>query len=111
MEGEPDPVNPFARILATMVDARESPRDRRPGDDEAPRPIFAVWELTMKCDQPCQHRGVRERLVLKERAPQEPYDFGRLEIVEEACVDGVDGVDSVDEPTAKPARRLPLATG
>jgi radical SAM protein with 4Fe4S-binding SPASM domain len=49
-----------------------------------------------------RRRGVRERLVLKERAPQEPYDFGRLEIVEEAWV---------DEPTAKPARRLPLATG
>ena len=47
-------------------------------------------------------RGVRERLVAKERAPQEPYDHGRLEIVEEPWV---------DEPGAQPARRLPLAAG
>jgi hypothetical protein len=25
----------------------------------APRPIYVVWELTMKCDQPCQHCGSR----------------------------------------------------
>ena len=49
-----------------------------------------------------RRRGVRERLVAKERAPQEPYDFGRLEIVEEPWV---------DDPGAKPARRLPLAAG
>src|SRR5579859_160988 len=36
-----------------------SPRDQRPGDEDAPKPIFAVWELTMKCDQPCQHCGSR----------------------------------------------------
>jgi len=49
-----------------------------------------------------RRRGVRERLVPKEKAPHEPYDFGRLEIVEEPWV---------DEPAAAPARRLPLATG
>jgi radical SAM protein with 4Fe4S-binding SPASM domain len=49
-----------------------------------------------------RRRGLRERLVVKEKAPQEPYDFGRLEIVEEPWV---------DEQGAKPARRLPLATG
>jgi radical SAM protein with 4Fe4S-binding SPASM domain len=55
----------------------------------------------------CYHRvtqlrrkGLRERLVAKERAPNEPYDFGRLEIVEEPWV---------DEPESPPARRLPLA--
>ena len=38
----------------------------------------------------CYHRvvqlrkkGVRERLVPKERAPGEPYDFGRFELEEE----------------------------
>ena len=38
----------------------------------------------------CYHRvtqlrrkGLRERLVQKERAPGEPYDFGRFEIIEE----------------------------
>jgi hypothetical protein len=39
---------------------------------------------------------------VKERAPGDPYDFGRLEIVEEPWV---------DEHGAKPTRRLPLATG
>jgi radical SAM protein with 4Fe4S-binding SPASM domain len=32
-------------------------------------------------------RGVRERLVPVERAPDRPYDFGRFEIVEEPCPD------------------------
>jgi radical SAM protein with 4Fe4S-binding SPASM domain len=26
---------------------------------DAARPVYAVWELTMKCDQPCQHCGSR----------------------------------------------------
>ena len=49
-----------------------------------------------------ERRGVRERLVVKEKAPNEPYDFGRLEIVEEPWL---------DEPEARPTRRLPLAAG
>lgn len=49
-----------------------------------------------------QRRGVRERLVVKEQAPHEPYDFGRLEIVEEPWA---------DEAPERPARRLPLAAG
>jgi radical SAM protein with 4Fe4S-binding SPASM domain len=49
-----------------------------------------------------RRRGLRERLVAKELAPQEPYDFGRLEIVEEPWV---------DEAPPAPARRLPLAAG
>jgi radical SAM protein with 4Fe4S-binding SPASM domain len=30
-------------------------------DDDAskPRPVYVVWEITMKCDQPCQHCGSR----------------------------------------------------
>jgi radical SAM protein with 4Fe4S-binding SPASM domain len=47
-----------------------------------------------------QRRGVRERLVVKEKAPNEPYDFGRLEIVEEPWA---------DEPKERPVRRLPLS--
>jgi radical SAM protein with 4Fe4S-binding SPASM domain len=47
-----------------------------------------------------RRRGIRERLVVKEKAPNEPYDFGRLEIVEEPWV---------DEAEQRPARRLPLA--
>jgi radical SAM protein with 4Fe4S-binding SPASM domain len=55
----------------------------------------------------CYHRvtqlrkkGIRERLVQTEKAPNLPFDHGRMEIVEEPWG---------DEPEAKPARRLPLA--
>lgn len=34
-------------------------RVRRAGDPEGPRPIYCVWELTLKCDQPCSHCGSR----------------------------------------------------
>ena len=48
-----------------------------------------------------QKQGIRERLELKERAPNEPYDFGRFEIVEEPWRDD-------DEPGPAPRRSLPL---
>src|SRR4051794_22120686 len=37
------------------------PPVRTIGDDDlaTARPIYVVWELTMKCDQPCQHCGSR----------------------------------------------------
>ena len=47
-------------------------------------------------------RGIRERLELRERAPNEPYDFGRFDIVEEPWS---------DEPEPAPKklpRSLPL---
>ena len=28
-------------------------------DYQAVRPVYAVWEITMKCDQPCEHCGSR----------------------------------------------------
>ncbi len=31
----------------------------RSEDEEVARPVYAIWELTMKCDQPCQHCGSR----------------------------------------------------
>ncbi len=34
-------------------------RTRRPEDGEIPKPLNAVWELTMKCDQACDHCGTR----------------------------------------------------
>lgn len=46
-----------------------------------------------------QRKGIRERLVVAEQAPNRPYDFGRLEIVEEPWS---------DEPEAPPARRVQL---
>jgi radical SAM protein with 4Fe4S-binding SPASM domain len=62
-------------MLAAMDDARgeavgdaesePSPKAGRPvrmlTDDDVgtPRPVYVVWEITMKCDQPCQHCGSR----------------------------------------------------
>src|SRR5262249_2137381 len=37
----------------------DPPRELRPEDEGRAIPIYAVWELTMKCDQPCQHCGSR----------------------------------------------------
>lgn len=37
----------------------ESPRILTTDDFETPRPVYAVWEVTRHCDQPCQHCGSR----------------------------------------------------
>src|SRR3954462_13016948 len=29
------------------------------GEEAIPKPLYAVWELTLRCDQPCQHCGSR----------------------------------------------------
>lgn len=34
-------------------------RALRPDDFVVPRPVYAVWEVTLKCDQPCEHCGSR----------------------------------------------------
>lgn len=34
-------------------------RARTPDEGDVAKPIFAVWEVTMRCDQPCQHCGSR----------------------------------------------------
>jgi radical SAM protein with 4Fe4S-binding SPASM domain len=50
----------LSAILPAMAEVLPaSPRELRPGDQGGARPIFTVWELTMKCDQPCQHCGSR----------------------------------------------------
>lgn len=59
-------------------------------------------------------RGIRERLVQKERAPDQPYDFGRFELVEEPWIDAeaLDAMapahDVAQGPSASSPRRLPL---
>ncbi|MEJ7732687.1 MAG: radical SAM protein [Polyangiaceae bacterium] len=43
-----------------MIPATRAPlRAVRAADVGSAKPIYAVWELTMKCDQPCQHCGSR----------------------------------------------------
>ncbi len=36
-----------------------SPRDIRPEDRQQPKPIYVVWETTMRCDHSCSHCGSR----------------------------------------------------
>ena len=36
-----------------------SPRDITKADKENPKPIYAVWETTMRCDHSCSHCGSR----------------------------------------------------
>src|SRR6185503_3195695 len=47
-------------------------------DLDTPRPVYAVWELTMKCDQPCQHCGSRA-------GPARDDELGTDEILEVAA--------------------------
>ena len=60
-------------------------------------------QLSPDDSQPLRRKGMREQLVVAERANDQPYDFERLEIVEEPWVEG-------DEPPRPSERRLPMAS-
>jgi len=54
------------------------PRDVRPEDLENPKPIYAVWEITLRCDQGCRHCGSRAgRARMHELDTAEVLDIGR----------------------------------
>jgi radical SAM protein with 4Fe4S-binding SPASM domain len=36
-----------------------SPRTLRPSDQDQPRPVYVVWEITLRCDHACAHCGSR----------------------------------------------------
>ena len=42
---------------------KQHPRRLRPEDHENPKPIYAVWEITMRCDHACAHCGSRAELA------------------------------------------------
>lgn len=42
-----------------MSTARPHPRSLTPEDLARPHPVFAIWELTLACDQACLHCGSR----------------------------------------------------
>lgn len=46
-------------------------------DYQAVRPVYAVWEITMKCDQPCEHCGSRA-------GPSRPRELDTEEALEVA---------------------------
>lgn len=52
-------------------------RALRPDDYETARPVYAVWELTMKCDQPCEHCGSRAGAArVRELSTEEILEVG-----------------------------------
>ena len=61
--------------------------------DTTPRPVYVVWEITMKCDQPCQHCGsragaVRENELSTEEAFAIAESLGRLGTREVTLIGG-----------------------
>jgi len=61
------------------------PRDVTPEDLEKPKPIYAVWEVTLKCDQACRHCGSRAgRARVDELDTAEAIDLGR-QLAELGC--------------------------
>ena len=42
-----------------MTTPKPSPRTLRPQDYQNPKPIYAVWEITLRCDHACSHCGSR----------------------------------------------------
>lgn len=57
--GETPDREPAADDGATTRTPYQHPRLIFEDDYQALRPVYAVWELTMKCDQPCEHCGSR----------------------------------------------------
>jgi radical SAM protein with 4Fe4S-binding SPASM domain len=45
--------------MSELIQTLKKPVRMLTDDDTSPRPIYVVWEITMKCDQPCQHCGSR----------------------------------------------------
>lgn len=45
--------------MSEIVEAPKRPVRMLTENDTSPRPVYVVWEITMKCDQPCQHCGSR----------------------------------------------------
>ncbi|MBI4702859.1 MAG: radical SAM protein [Deltaproteobacteria bacterium] len=68
-----------------MPRARRAPRARRPEDGVEPRPLYAVWELTLRCDQACAHCGSRAgRQRERELSTIEARELGRA-LREQGC--------------------------
>ncbi len=64
--------------MAKIGPTRAPIRAMTPEELEQPKPFYAVWELTMKCDQPCQHCGSRAGAArVEELATEEIFEVGR----------------------------------
>jgi len=63
--------------MSDFAQPRDPVRLLGPDDDpNKPRPVYVVWEITMKCDQPCQHCGSRAGAArVKELSTQESFDI------------------------------------
>ena len=41
------------------IKVKKSPRRLTENDYKNPKPVYAVWEITMRCDHACAHCGSR----------------------------------------------------
>jgi radical SAM protein with 4Fe4S-binding SPASM domain len=98
----------------------QHPRLLSEDDYEAVRPVYAVWELTMKCDQPCEHCGSRAgpsrpRELSTEEALDVARSLARLGCRETVLIGGEaylrQDVHEVIAELAKAGIRVTLQTG
>ncbi len=89
-------------------------------EDSQPRPVLAVWELTLKCDQPCQHcgsraGGVRPSELTTQEAFQVIDSLVRLKCKELSLVGGEaylrTDLHEIVEYTARTGIRVTMQTG
>ena len=60
-----------------MTTTTEPVRVIRPAEENEAHPVYVVWEITTKCDQPCQHCGTRA-------GPARPVELSTEEALEVA---------------------------
>ena len=63
------------------------------GGDEDPHPAYVVWELTLRCDQPCTHCGsragdARDDELTTEEAIKVAGDLAKLRAKEVVLIGG-----------------------
>lgn len=63
----------------------KSLRDASPEELTTATPIYAVWELTTRCDQPCQHCGTRAGSARNEELSTEKIKEVAQELAELGC--------------------------
>ena len=98
----------------------DHPRLLREEDLEIARPVYAVWELTMKCDQPCEHCGsraghARPRELSTEEALEVARSLSRLGCREAVIIGGEaylrPDVHEIIRALAKSGIRVIMQTG
>lgn len=98
----------------------ERTRGRQIEDGTRPIPIYAVWELTLRCDQPCKHCGsragkAREDELGTQDCLQIARDLGRLGCREVILIGGEaylrSDIEEIVAELSKAGMRVVMQTG